>query len=148
MTLLEEVSAGITTAMKARDQLTLDTLRMLKSALTMKEVEKARALDERESQQVVTTLVKQRRESIEQFTKGGRQELADKEAAEIVVLERFLPPAVPPEDIAAAIEQAVSETGAKGPKDIGAVMKATMARLAGRTVDGKAVNEAVRKRLG
>ena len=147
MALLDEVTTGIAAAMKARDQVTLDALRMLKSALTMKVVEKGRDLDEREGQQVVQTLVKQRRESIEQFTKAGRQELADKEAAEIRVLDRFLPPAVSPEEIAAAVDQAVAETGAKTAKDIGMVMKSAMAKLAGKAADGKVVNEAVRKRL-
>jgi uncharacterized protein YqeY len=120
---------------------------MLKSALTMKGIEKGRDLDEREGQQVVQTLVKQRRDSIEQFTKAGRQELADKEAAEIGVLERFLPPAVSADEISAAVDQAVAETGAKTAKDMGMVMKAAMAKLAGKAVDGKVVNEAVRKRL-
>jgi uncharacterized protein YqeY len=147
MALLDEVTTAIASAMKARDQVTLDALRMLKSALTMKGIEKGHDLDEREGQQVVQTLVKQRRDSIEQFSKAGRQELADKEAAEIKVLERYLPPSVSADDIAAAVEQAVAETGATTAKDIGKVMKATMARLAGKTVDGKVVNEAVRKRL-
>ena len=147
MALLDEVTTAIAGAMKAREQVTLDALRMLKSALTMKGIEKGRDLDEREGQQVVQTLVKQRRDSIEQFSKAGRQELADKEAAEIKVLERYLPPAVSAEDIAAAVDQAVAETGAKTAKDIGMVMKATMAKLAGKAVDGKVVNEAVRKRL-
>ena len=147
MALLDEVTSGIATAMKARNQVTLDALRMLKSALTMKGIEKGRDLDEREGQQVVQTLVKQRRDSIEQFTKAGRQELADKEAAEIGVLERFLPPAVSADEISAAVDQAVAETGAKTAKDIGMVMKAAMAKLAGKAVDGKVVNEAARKRL-
>ena len=147
MALLDEVTSGIATAMKARNQVTLDALRMLKSALTMKGIEKGRDLDEREGQQVVQTLVKQRRDSIEQFTKAGRQELADKEAAEIGVLERFLPPAVSADEISAAVDQAVAETGAKTAKDMGMVMKAAMAKLAGKAVDGKVVNEAVRKRL-
>jgi len=147
MALLDEVTSGIATAMKARNQVTLDALRMLKSALTMKGIEKGRDLDEREGQQVVQTLVKQRRDSIEQFTKAGRQELADKEAAEIGVLEQFLPPAVSADEISAAVDQAVAETGAKTAKDIGMVMKAAMAKLAGKAVDGKVVNEAVRKRL-
>jgi len=147
MALLDEVTSGIATAMKSRNQVTLDALCMLKSALTMKGIEKGRDLDEREGQQVVQTLVKQRRDSIEQFTKAGRQELADKEAAEIGVLERFLPPAVSADEISAAVDQAVAETGAKTAKDIGMVMKAAMAKLAGKAVDGKVVNEAVRKRL-
>lgn len=148
MPTLTELNAAIAAAMKARDQLTLDTLRMLKTAITMKGVEKGRDLDEPESLAVVGTLVKQRRDSIEQFTKAGRQELADKEAAEIAVLERYLPPAAGPEDIATAIEEAVRETSASSIKDMGKVMKAAMARLSGKSADGKAVNEAVRKRLG
>lgn len=147
MSLLEQVNAAITAAMKSRDTLTLGTLRMLKTALTMKGIEKGRDLDDAESLQVVGSLVKQRRDSIEQFGKGGRQDLVDKEAAEIAVLEKYLPAAAGAEDIAAAIEQAVAETGAAGPKDMGKVMKAAMAKLAGKSVDGKALNEAVRQRL-
>jgi hypothetical protein len=147
MSLLDTVNAAMTTAMKARDMLSLGTLRMLKTALTMKGVEKGRDLDDAESLQVVTSLVKQRRDSIEQFTNGGRKDLADKEAAEITVLERYLPPAASADDVAAAVEQAVAETGASTAKDMGKVMKATMAKLAGKAVDGKAVNEAVKKRL-
>jgi uncharacterized protein YqeY len=147
MALLEQVNAAIIAAMKSRDAVTLGPLRMLKTALTMKGVEKGRDLDDTESVQVVASLVKQRRDSIEQFGKGGRQDLVDKETAEIAVLERYLPAAAGAEEIAAAIEQAVTETGAAGPKDMGKVMKATMTRLAGKSVDGKAVNEAVRKRL-
>ena len=147
MALLEQVNAAIIAAMKSRDAVTLGPLRMLKTALTMKGVEKGRDLDDTESVQVVASLVKQRRDSIEQFGKGGRQDLVDKETAEIAVLERALPAAAGAEEIAAAIEQAVTETGAAGPKDMGKVMKATMTRLAGKSVDGKAVNEAVRKRL-
>jgi uncharacterized protein YqeY len=146
--LIDDVSRGITEAMKARDADLLGTLRMLKSALTLKDVEKGRGLDDAESLQVVSMLVKQRRESIEQFTKGGRQDLADKEAREIVILERFLPPAASAEDIAAAVAAAVAETGATSVKDMGKVMKATMARLAGKSADGKAVSEAVRAKLG
>ena len=147
MNLLEQVNAAIITAMKSRDTVTLGTLRMLKTALTMKGVEKGRDLDDTESVQVVASLVKQRRDSIEQFGKGGRQDLVDKETAEISVLERYLPAAAGADEIAAAIEQAVAETGASGPKDMGKVMKAAMAKLAGKSIDGKAVNEAVRKRL-
>jgi uncharacterized protein YqeY len=147
MSLMEEVTAGIGAAMKSRDQTVLDALRMLKTALTVKAVEKGRDLDETESLQVVNALVKQRRDSIEQFTKAGRQELADREAAQIGVLERYRPPAATPEDIDAAVQAAVAETGASSAKDMGRVMKAAMARLAGKTADGKAVNEAVRRRL-
>ena len=147
MSLLEQVNAAITTAMKSRDTVALGTLRLLKTALTMKGVEKGRDLFDAESILVVGTLVKQRRDSIEQFSKGGRQDLVDKETAEIAVLETYLPAAAGAEEIAAAIEQAVAETGAAGPKDMGKVMKAAMGNLAGKSVDGKAVNEAVRKRL-
>jgi uncharacterized protein YqeY len=148
MALIDEVSRGITDAMKSRDRDVLDTLRMLKSALTNKEIEKGHALDAAESQQVVATLVKQRRDSIEQFTRGNRQELADKEAREIAVLERFLPPAATPEAIASAVDAAVEDTGASSAADFGRVMKAAMARLAGTSVDGKLVSAAVKARLG
>ncbi len=148
MALIDEVSRGITEAMKSRNQDVLGTLRMLKSALTNKEIEKGRALDDGESLQVVSTLVKQRRDSIDQFTKGGRQELADKEAREIVILERFLPPAATADTIDAAVRAAVDETGASSAKDFGKVMKAAMARLSGSSVDGKLVSEAVKARLG
>jgi uncharacterized protein len=147
MSLLEEINTAIATAMKARDQLTLDTLRMLKTALTMKQVEKGRDPDESESVQVVNTLVKQRRDSIEQFTNGGRLDLARKEAAEIKVLERYLPPSAPVEELETAVDLAIAETGATTAKDVGKVMKAAMARLAGKSVDGKTVSEMVRKRL-
>jgi uncharacterized protein YqeY len=146
--LMDVVTKGIADAMKARDQDTLGTLRMLKSALTMKEVEKGRPLEPAEDLQVVASMVKQRRDAIEQFTKGNRQDLADKETREIAVLERFQPPAASPDDIAAAVEAAVNSTGAASTKDFGKVMKAAMAELAGKTADGKAVSEAVRKRLG
>jgi uncharacterized protein len=147
MALIDDVTRGIPEAMKARDQDVLGTLRMLKSALTNKEIEKGRALDAAESLQVVSMLVKQRRESIEQFTKGGRTELADKEAREIVVLERFLPPAARPEAITEAVTSAIAETGATSAKDFGKVMKAAMAKLAGASVDGKLVSQAVRAQL-
>ena len=145
--LLNTVTQQIADAMRQKDQAALGPLRMLKAALMNKEVEKGRALDEAESLQVVSALVKQRRDSVEQFKAGGRQELADKEQAEIVFLEKFLPPAADPAAIAAAVESAVVETGAAGPKDMGKVMKAVMAKLAGQSVDGKLVSEAVKKRL-
>lgn len=148
MALIDDVTRGITEAMKSRDQDVLGTLRMLKSALTMREIEKGRALDDGESLQVVSMLVKQRRDSVEQFTKGGRSDLADKETREIAILERFLPPAVGPEAIAEAVTAAIAETGASGARDFGKVMKAAMARLAGSTVDGKAVSAAVKAQLG
>jgi uncharacterized protein len=112
-----------------------------------REVEKKRSLDDGESRQVVSALVKQRRDSIEQFVGGGRQDLADREAAEIVVLEAYLPPALDPAVLERAVADAIAETGASSPKDMGRVMKAVMAKLAGQVVDGKAVNELVRARL-
>jgi uncharacterized protein YqeY len=147
MSLEHTLGADIVTAMKARDQTRLTALRMLKTALTNKSIEKGRALEAAEELQVVSTLVKQRKDSIEQFTKGGRQDLADKEQAEIVVLNAYLPAAASDDEIAAAVAAAVAETGATGAKDIGKVMKAAMAALAGKTVDGKKVNEVVRSRL-
>ena len=148
MPLLNDVNARITQAMKAHDPATLSTFRMLKSALTNKEVEKGRALDEAEALQVVATMIKQRRESIDQFTRGGRQDLVDKEQAELALLETLMPPAVGAAEIEAAVAAAIAETGASGMKDMGRVMKAVMAKLAGQTVDGKAVNEVVRRKLG
>ena len=133
--------------MRQKDATRLSTLRMLKAALMNREIERGRALDDAESLQVVAALIKQRRDSIDQFTKGGRKDLADKEAAEIRVLEAYLPPAADPATIDAAIDDAIKETGATSPKDMGRVMKVAMARLAGQSVDGKAVNERVRQKL-
>lgn len=147
MTLTDSISADIAAAMKARAATRLTALRMLKTALTNKSIEKGRVLDATEELQVVSTQVKQRRDAIEQFTAGGRQDLADKELAEIEVLNTYLPPAVTAEEIDAAVARAVADTGATGPRDIGKVMKATLEALAGKTVDGKRVNEAVRARL-
>jgi uncharacterized protein YqeY len=146
--LTDDVSAAITDAMRRQDTPKLSALRMLKAALMNRSVEKGRDLDEAESRQVVTTLVKQRRDSIEQFLNGGRKDLADKEAAEITVLQSYLPAAADPEIIERAVADAIAETGANSPKDMGRVMKAVMARLAGQTVDGKTVNEIVRRKLG
>lgn len=145
--LVDTLNTDIVTAMKARDAARLTALRMLKTALTNRSIEKGKALDEGEELQVVGTLVKQRRDSVEQFTAGGRTDLADKERAEIAVLEAYLPPAVTAGEIEAAVAGAILETGANGAKDIGKVMKAVMASLAGKTVDGRKVNEAVRARL-
>jgi uncharacterized protein YqeY len=141
------LNAAIADAMRQRDPVRLTALRMLKAALTNREVERGRALDDVEALQVVVSLVKQRKDSIEQFTKGGRQDLADKEAAEIVVLEAYLPPAADPAEVERAVAEAIQETGAASPKDMGRVMKAAMAKLAGQSVDGKAVNELVRQKL-
>jgi hypothetical protein len=147
MTLFATVTQEIADAMRQRDQAALGPLRMLKAALMNREVEKGRALDEAESLQVVTQLIKQRRDSIEQFTAGGRTELADKEQAEVTFLEKFLPPAAAPAAVEAAIDAAVAETGAVSAKDMGRVMKAVHVTLAGQTVDGKALAEAVKRRL-
>ena len=144
---VDRVTKDIADAMRQKNQATLAPLRMLKAALMNREVEKGRALDEAESLQVVGQLVKQRRDSIEQFKAGGRQDLVDREQAEVVFLEQYLPPAADEAAISAAIEASIAETGATGPRDMGKVMKAVMARLAGATVDGKAVSEAVKKRL-
>jgi uncharacterized protein YqeY len=146
--LVDEVSAAIADAMRRQEAARLSALRMLKAALMNREVERGHALDEQDGRQVVVSLVKQRRDSIEQFTKGGRQDLADKEAAEIRVLESYLPPAADPEAIDRAVTEAIAETGAASVKDMGRVMKAAMARLAGQSIDGKAVNELVRRKLG
>jgi uncharacterized protein len=144
---IDDVSSAIAEAMRQHDPVRLSALRMLKAALMNREVERGRALDAAESQQVVTSLVKQRRDSIDQFTKGGRQDLADKESAEIRVLEGYLPPAADPAVIDRAVVEAIAETGATSPKDMGRVMKAAMAKLAGQTVDGKTVSDLVRARL-
>jgi uncharacterized protein len=145
--LLEQITKDIADAMRRKDQATLAPLRMLKAALMNKEVEKGRAPDDAESTQVVMALVKQRRDSIEQFRAGGRQDLVDREQAEVVFLERYLPPAADEAAINQAIEAAVTETGASGPKDMGKVMKAVMAKLMGLTVDGRTVSELVKTRL-
>jgi hypothetical protein len=147
MALVEDVNRAITDAMKAKDAPRLVALRMLKAAFMNREVERGRPLDETEARQVVSALVKQRRDSIEQFTKGGRTDLADKEAAEIVILEGYLPPAIDTVELETAVDAAIASTGATSAKDMGKVMKAVMANLAGKTVDGKAVNELVRRKL-
>ncbi|HWB15658.1 MAG TPA: GatB/YqeY domain-containing protein [Vicinamibacterales bacterium] len=146
-TLFDQVTHDIADAMRQKDQATLAPLRMLKAALMNREVEKGRALDEAESIQVVNSLVKQRRDSVEQFRAGGRTDLADREQAELEFLQRYLPPAADEAAIAQAIEAAIAETGAASPKDMGKVMKAVTAKLAGQTVDGRALSEAVKKKL-
>jgi len=148
MTFLATITQHIADAMRQRDQASLAPLRMLKAALMNREIEKGRALDDAESIQVVQQLVKQRRDSVEQFRAGGRPELADKEQEEITFLEKYLPPAADPAAIAAAVEAAVQQVGATSVKDMGKVMKAVTAALAGQSVDGKALAEAVKARLG
>ena len=145
--LLQTVSADLASAMRARDQETLDALRMLKTALTNKRVELARDVSDVEALQVVSTLVKQRRDSIEQFTSAGRDELAAKERRELEILERYLPPPVDAAVLDDAVAAVIAETGATSIKDMGRVMKGVMARFSGQLVDGKLVNERVRAAL-
>lgn len=147
MSLMEKIQKDLTDAMRAKDELRLSVLRMVKSALKHKEIEKIRPLEEAESQQVLQTLVKQRKESIEQFTQGGRPELAAKEAKELAIVESYLPAAATPAEMNAAVAQAFAETGATSLKQMGAVVKAARARLEGKTVDGKALSDLVRERL-
>jgi uncharacterized protein YqeY len=147
MPLVDDVSAAFADAMRRKDAPRLSALRMLKAAFMNKSVEKGHDLDDAEARQVVSALVKQRRDSIEQFQKGGRQDLVDKETAEIAVLEEYLPPAADPAIVERAVADAIAETGAASPKDMGRVMKAAMAKLSGQTVDGKVVNEIVRRKL-
>jgi uncharacterized protein YqeY len=148
MSLEQKITADIAAAMKTRSAERLSTLRMLKAALMNKSVEKNRALEPAEELQVVSSLVKQRRDSIEQFAAGGREDLAARERAEIDILETYLPPAVTDEELERAVTDAIAETGAAGPREFGKVMKAAMAQLAGKTVDGKKVSELVKKKLG
>jgi uncharacterized protein len=148
MTLSDRVNTELAAAMKAKDPRRLSALRMLKAAIMNKGVEKGRDLDDAEVLQVVASLVKQRRDSIEQFAKAGRADLVEKETVEITVLEQYQPPAATAEDVEAAVAAAIAETGATTVKDMGKVMKAVMPKLAGKTADGKTVNEAVRRKLG
>jgi uncharacterized protein len=148
MLLRDKVNGDIATAMKAKDAARLSALRMLKAAITNKGVEKGHDLDDTEVLQVLSSLVKQRRDSIEQFSKAGRTDLVNKETAEIAVLEEYLPPAASADEIDAAVAAAIAETAAASAKDMGKVMKAVMPKLAGKHADGKTVNEAVRRKLG
>ena len=149
MSLVEQIQKDITAAMKARAEQRLSTLRMVKTALKNREIEKMAPLDDRESQAVLTTLIKQRKESVEQFTKGGRQEMADKEAAEIVLIESYLPKAADEADVVAGVKAVIAEMGSPTMKDMGTVMKNAVARFsgAGMRVDGKMVSEAVKREL-
>ncbi len=150
MSLSEQIQKDITVAMKARDEQRLSCLRMVKTALKNREIEKMAPLDDKEAQQVLSTLIKQRRDSVEQFTKGGRKELADKEAAEIRLIETYLPKAAGEEEIVAGVKAVITEMGAPTLKDMGTVMKNAMARFgaAGMRVDGKQVSEVVKRELG
>jgi uncharacterized protein YqeY len=147
MALIDDTERGIAEAMKARDQTRLATLRLLKTALTNRSIDKGAALDDRESLQVVHALVKQRLDSIDQFGKAGRTDLVEKERAELAILERLLPPAIDRGQIEQIVEAAIADAGATSIKDLGKVMKAAMARLQGSTVDGKVVSEIVKSRL-
>ncbi len=147
MKLRDKINGDLTAAMKAKDPLRLSVLRMMKTAIKNKEIDMRAELDDPQVIQVLSTLIKQRKDSIEQFTSGGRLELADKEAAEIKIIEEYLPTAVSSDEIEQTVEEVIRATGASSPKDIGAVMKQCMARFAGKLVDGKTVNAAVRRRL-
>jgi uncharacterized protein len=147
MPLVDRIQTDIVTAMRAKDELRLSVLRMVKSALHLKSVEKMRPLEDAESMQILQTLLKQRRESVEQFTKGGRQELADKETKEIAIIEEYLPAGASDAEMTKAIEDAIVETAANSPKQMGAVIKAAKAKLEGKTVDGKVLSDRVRERL-
>ena len=147
MKLREKINADLTAAMKAKEAARLSVLRMMKTAVKNREVELRAELDESAALQVLSTLINQRRDSIEQFTRGGRPELADREAAEILVIEEYMPAGVSDAEIAAIVEEVVRETGASSPKDMGAVMKQCMARFAGKRVDGGKVSALVKQRL-
>lgn len=147
MSLSERIQLDLTAAMKARDELRTSVLRMVKSALKNKEVEKMKPLDDTEAVQLLQSLVKQRRESIEQFSKGGRTDLAERESREIAVIESYLPAAPTIEEMDAAIAAAIAESGATSAKQMGAVVKAARARLTGKTIDGKSLSDRVRARL-
>ncbi|MBZ5569036.1 MAG: GatB/YqeY domain-containing protein [Acidobacteriia bacterium] len=147
MSIPEQVQKDMVEAMKARDERRLSTLRMVKSALKNKEIDKRAPLDDREALQVLSTLIKQRKDSVEQFTEGGRQDLADKESAEITLIETYMPKAVGEEEIAATVRATIAEMGSPTMKDMGAVMKNVMAKFAGARVDGKVVSDAVKKEL-
>jgi uncharacterized protein len=147
MSLKERITKEMTAAMKAKDAARTSTLRMVKAALSNREIEKGGELTDEELTKMLQSLVKQRRDSVEQYEKAGREELAAKERAEIAVIEEYLPRAATREEIERAVEEAVAETGASSPKEMGLVMKAALAKLAGRTADGRAVSEVVKARL-
>ncbi len=147
MAFIDRISAELTAAMRVRDSVRLGTLRMAKAALMNREVERGRALDDAESLQVIAALIKQRRDSIEQFRAGGREDLASKEEAELAVLEEYMPPPMDAAELERLVTQAITDTNAASPKDMGRVMKAAMAIVAGRNVDGKALSELVKTKL-
>ena len=147
MSLSDRLTEDLKLAMKSRDQLRMDVIRMIKAAVLNKEVELKRDLDDAEMSRVMTTLVKQRRESIEQFEKAQRTELVDKERKEIEIIESYLPTPLSPQELEAIVASAVAETGSRTLNDMGTVMKAVMARLAGQSIDGKQVSDLVKSRL-
>jgi len=147
MSFSEKIQKDIVTAMKAKDELRLSVLRMVKSAVQLKEVEKLRALDDAESIQLLQTLLKQRKESIDQFSKGGRQDLVDKETKELAIIESYLPAGASEAEMDAAVTQAIADTKAASIKQMGTVVKAAKEILTGKTVDGKALSDRVRDRL-
>ena len=149
MSLIEKIQQDITAAMKARDEQRLSTLRMVKTALKNREIEKMGPLEEKESQAVLSMLIKQRKDSVEQFLKGGRKEMADKEAAEIKLIETYMPTAAGEEAIVAGVKAVITEMGSPTMKDMGTVMINSMARFqaAGLRVDGKMVSELVKREL-
>jgi uncharacterized protein YqeY len=148
MSLKERITSDMTAAMKSKEAARLSTLRMVKAAAQNREIEKGDALTDEEMTKLLQSLVKQRRDSVEQYEKAGRTELAEKEQAEIAVIEEYLPRAATREEIERAVAEAVAETGASSLKEMGAVMKAALARLAGRNADGRAVSDAVKSKLG
>jgi uncharacterized protein YqeY len=147
MSLKEKIISDLTSAMKAKDARRTSTLRMVKSALMNKQIDKGSEPTDDEITKLLQTLVKQRRDSIEQYVKAGRKELAENEEAEIHVIEEYLPQAASTDEIERAVTDAIAETGATSAKEMGAVMKVALAKLSSKSVDGKAVNEAVRKKL-
>lgn len=147
MTLKQQIISDMTAAMKAQDAARTSTLRMLKAAITNREKEGGGELTDDDVQKLLRSQVKQRRDSVEQFEKAGRQELADKEKSEITIIETYLPQAASQEEIEQAVTAAIADTGASSMKDMGAVMKAAMAKLAGKNADGKMISDAVRAKL-
>jgi len=147
MSLQDRLSEDLKQAMKSRDQLRMDVIRMIKAAVMNKELEIKKNLDDAEMSRVMTTMIKQRRESVEQFEKGNRAELAAKERQEIAILESYLPQALSPDQLSAAVDRALQETGARSLKEMGAVMKAVMAQMAGQPIDGKQISDLVRSKL-
>ena len=147
MSIVDRITQDMTLAMKAREELKLSTLRMMKSALKNKEIDKRAPLDDKEALAVLSTMIKQRKDSIDAFTKGGRQQLADKEQAEIEIIESYMPKSLGEDEIVAAVKATIAEMGSPTMKDMGTVMKNTMAKFGGARVDGKVVSETVKREL-